>query len=73
MRSSLLLAIEMTPGIKSEVDSCFLVCLTSISLQIIKDTDLLWDKSPTRYRQERSFTEGLTFLGPSHTPWELEL
>lgn len=21
----------------------------------------------------RSFTEGLTFLGPSHTPWELEL
>ena len=50
MRSSLLLAIEMTPGIKSEVDSCFLVCLTSISLQIIKDTDLLWDMSPTRHR-----------------------
>lgn len=73
MRSSLLLGIEMTPGINSGVDSCCLCCLTSISLQIIKGTDLLWEIPPTGYRQEGSFMEGLALLRPSHTSGELEL
>ena len=73
MRSSLLLAIEMTPGINRGVDSCCLCYLTSISLQITKGTDLLWEMPPTGYRQEGSFTEGLALPGPSHTSGELEL
>lgn len=82
MRSSVLLAIEMTPGVKSEVDSCFLVCLTSISLQIIKDTDFGICLPPdtdkrgaslrTHFPRTKSYSMGIRAVSQgTWCPWSL--
>lgn len=63
----------MTPGTRDEVDISCWSRLTSISLLMVKGTDLLWETPLTRYRPEGSFIKGLVLPGPNHALGKFEL